>query len=69
MGPEIYHIDPELCTECKGHFTKPQCQIVCPVDCIPLDELYEETEGQLASKFEKLTGEVYAVATKESAEG
>jgi len=69
MGPEIYHIDPDLCTECKGHFTKPQCQLVCPVDCIPLDELRIESEVELAAKFEKLTGEPYQEATKESVEG
>ncbi len=69
MGPEIYEIETDLCTECKGHFTKPQCQIVCPVDCIPLDALNEETDTELALKYEKLTGETYAEATKESAEG
>ncbi len=36
-GEEIYVIDPNLCTECVGHFDEPQCQQVCPVDCIPLD--------------------------------
>lgn len=68
MGPEIYHIDPDLCTECKGHFTKPQCQLVCPVDCIPLDDENVESDEVLAAKYEKLTGEVYREATKESAE-
>ena len=34
MGPEIYLIDPRLCTECVGHFDTPQCVEVCPVDCI-----------------------------------
>ena len=37
QGEEIYEIDPGLCTECVGHFDKPQCQTVCPVACIPLD--------------------------------
>ena len=36
QGEEIYVIDPNLCTECVGHFDEPQCQQVCPVDCIPL---------------------------------
>ncbi len=31
---EIYEINPELCTECIGHFDVPQCQVVCPVNCI-----------------------------------
>ena len=34
MGPEIYIIDPDLCTECEGQFETPQCQLVCPVGCI-----------------------------------
>jgi len=36
QGEEIYEIDPSRCTECVGHFDEPQCQQVCPVDCIPL---------------------------------
>jgi len=40
-----------------------------PVDCIPLDDEFVETDEQLAAKFEKLTGEEYQEATKESAEG
>ncbi|MEO1874467.1 MAG: YfhL family 4Fe-4S dicluster ferredoxin, partial [Cobetia sp.] len=27
-GEEIYVIDPDLCTECVGHFDEPQCQQV-----------------------------------------
>jgi ferredoxin len=46
MGPEIYVIDARRCTECVGHFDKPQCQEVCPVDCIPLD-LAESREALL----------------------
>lgn len=38
QGEEIYVIDPNLCTECVGHYDEPQCQQVCPVDCIPLDD-------------------------------
>ena len=33
-GDDIYVIDPNLCTECVGHFEEPQCRRVCPVDCI-----------------------------------
>ena len=54
MGPEIYVIDPRKCTECVGHFDKPQCQIVCPVDCIPLDPEYAETPEQLMEKYRRL---------------
>ena len=55
MGPEIYVIDPRKCTECVGHFDKPQCQVVCPVDCIPLDPEHAETREQLMEKYRALT--------------
>jgi ferredoxin len=54
MGPEIYVINPDLCTECVGHHDEPQCQIVCPVDCIPLDKNHTETREQLHAKYEHL---------------
>ena len=56
QGETIYVIDPARCTECVGHFDEPQCQQVCPVDCIPLDPKHEETRDQLMAKFLKLTG-------------
>jgi len=37
QGLQIHEINPELCTECVGHFDVPQCQEVCPVDCIPMN--------------------------------
>lgn len=55
QGPEIYVIDPALCTECVGHFDKPQCQQVCPVDCIPLDPEHAETQQELQAKYLRLT--------------
>ena len=54
QGDSIYEIDPDRCTECVGHFDAPQCQQVCPVDCIPLDLNRMETEEQLMTKYEKL---------------
>ena len=54
MGPEIYVIDPRKCTECVGHFDKPQCQEVCPVDCIPLDPEHAESREELQAKYERL---------------
>jgi len=54
MGPEIYVIDPGKCTECVGHFDKPQCQVVCPVDCIPLDLEHVESREELAAKYQSL---------------
>lgn len=56
QGPEIYQIDPARCTECVGHFNEPQCVVVCPVDCIPLDPENAETQEQLMAKYHKLTG-------------
>ncbi len=54
-GDEIYEIDPSKCTECVGHYDEPQCQLVCPVDCIPLDPDNQETQEELQTKYEKLT--------------
>jgi len=57
MGPEIYVIDWTRCTQCVGHFEKPQCQEVCPVDCIPLDPEHEESEEELIAKYHRLQRE------------
>jgi ferredoxin len=54
MGVEIYVIDPGKCTECVGHFDKPQCVEVCPVDCIPVNPDFVETREQLHAKYEGL---------------
>jgi formate hydrogenlyase subunit 6/NADH:ubiquinone oxidoreductase subunit I len=54
MGPEIYVIDWRKCTECVGHFERPQCQEVCPVDCIPLDPEHQESREELAEKYREL---------------
>jgi len=55
-GEEIFEIDPNRCTECVGHFDEPQCQMVCPVDCIPVDPAHQESHGELQLKYEQLTG-------------
>ena len=54
-GAEIYEIEASKCTECVGHYDEPQCQLVCPVDCIPLDPNNAETQEELQAKYEKLT--------------
>ena len=54
-GEEIYEINPDLCTECVGHFETSQCVEVCPVDCIPFDPNYSETKDQLMAKYHFLT--------------
>ena len=57
MGPEIYVIDWLRCTECVGHFAKPQCQEVCPVDCIPFDPEHVESREALLAKYARLQEE------------
>lgn len=54
QGEEIYVIDPALCTECVGHFDKPQCQQVCPVDCIPFNPDVRERQDELLEKYQRL---------------
>lgn len=54
QGVEIYEIDPDKCTECVGHFDVPQCQQVCPVDCIPLNPARTESREVLYAKFLRL---------------
>jgi ferredoxin len=62
MGPEIYVIDPNKCTECVGHFSEPQCVQVCPVECIPVNPQRIETREQLMAKYQSL------IASNESGE-
>lgn len=54
-GDDIYVIDPNLCTECVGHFDTPQCVDICPVDCIPKDPKHVESQEQLLQKYQALT--------------
>ena len=54
MGEEIYQINPDLCTECVGHFETSQCVDVCPVDCIILDTNHPESKEELQQKYQML---------------
>lgn len=56
-GELIYEIDPDRCTECVGHFDVPQCQQVCPVDCIPLDPDHQESRSELMLKYRQLSSQ------------
>ncbi len=56
-GEDIYVIDPDLCTECVGHFDEPQCVVICPIDCIPQDPNHVETESDLLAKYKRITGQ------------
>jgi len=55
QGEDIYEIEPDLCTECVGHYEESQCVEVCPVDCILVHPEHEESEDALRAKFEKIT--------------
>jgi ferredoxin len=54
LGPEIYEINPDKCTECVGHFDEPQCVQVCPVACIPVNPQRLEGRDALMAKFRLL---------------
>ncbi|MDA8391010.1 MAG: YfhL family 4Fe-4S dicluster ferredoxin [Gammaproteobacteria bacterium] len=54
-GTDTYRIDPNLCTECVGHYDNPQCVDVCPVDCIPKNPDRVETKESLYEKYLALT--------------
>ncbi|WP_198335979.1 YfhL family 4Fe-4S dicluster ferredoxin [Psychrobacter celer] len=56
-GDDIYVIDPDLCTECVGHFDEPQCVVICPVDCIPKDPDHIESGSDLLAKYKRITGQ------------
>ena len=55
QGEQVYVINPDLCTECVGHFDTPQCVSVCPVECIHPDPAHPETRDELLRKYERLT--------------
>ena len=55
FGDIHYEIDPNLCTECVGHYNVPQCVEICPVDCIPKDPNHVEDHDSLFNKFKQLT--------------
>ncbi len=50
----VYWIDGDCCTECVGFHDVPQCQEVCPVDCVIPNPDYRETPEELQAKFERL---------------
>ena len=55
QGEEIYVINPNLCTECVGHYDMPQCVEVCPVNCIITNPDVIESREQLLAKYQALT--------------
>ncbi len=53
-GADHYEINAARCTECVGHFDRPQCVQVCPVDCIPKDPTHADSDLQLWAKYHAL---------------
>ncbi len=60
QGPDVYVIDPNLCTECVGHYDTPQCIEVCPVDCIITG--VEESKEVLHERYLIISGQKAASA-------
>jgi ferredoxin len=60
QGPDVYVIDPNLCTECVGHYDTPQCIEVCPVDCIITG--VEESKELLNERYLIISGQKAASA-------
>jgi ferredoxin len=56
LGAEIYEIDVDKCTECIGHYDKPTCVSVCPIDCVKPDSDNVEDEEALLAKLIRLHG-------------
>lgn len=56
LGNDIYEIDADKCTECVGHYDKPTCVSVCPIDCVKPDLDNIEDEEILLAKFIRLHG-------------
>ena len=56
LGAEIYEINADKCTECVGHYDKPTCVSVCPIDCIKPDINHIESDEVLLNKFIKMHG-------------
>lgn len=54
VGDPIYRIDPQRCTECVGAQDEPQCQLVCPADCIVPNPQWDEAPEMLQAKYQRL---------------
>ncbi|MHB8463652.1 MAG: YfhL family 4Fe-4S dicluster ferredoxin [Acidimicrobiales bacterium] len=54
QGPDVYEIDPDLCTECVGFSDTPQCAYVCPVDVCLDDPERRESEDLLFARALRL---------------
>lgn len=68
QGELIYEIDASKCTECVGHYKQEQCVVICPIDCILVDEELNESQVQLQQKFAALTGKPYDPSKEQDTE-
>ncbi len=50
-GDDHYLINPDLCTECVGFFSEPQCVSACPTESIVADPEHQEDKDALLAKF------------------
>lgn len=57
QGEEVFEINPDLCTECVGHYDRSQCIEVCPIDCILVDPDRPESHKELLEKYGRLHGD------------
>lgn len=58
QGPEVFDVNPQLCTECVGHYQEPQCIKYCPVECIIIHPQHRESREELRLKYQRLTGRI-----------
>ena len=54
ISTDYFYIAADKCTECIGFHVEPQCQAVCPVDCIIVDPEHVEAKEELLTKKEHL---------------
>ena len=54
MGPDIFVIDPGLCTECVGFSGEQMCAAACPPDVCSQDPDRIESEEALFARAKKL---------------
>jgi ferredoxin len=54
IGPNIYVIDPDRCTECVGFHADMQCALVCPSECCLPDPEHDESEADLLEKLKAM---------------
>ena len=56
FGDPIFIIDSLRCKECVGAEDEPQCELVCPANCIIPNPDFAETKDELQEKYELIHG-------------